>query len=183
MTITMFIQMKMTPKSEDKNVQAQQRIFMFMPFIFLFICYNFASALALYWTVQNIFGIQCEILVPAATPDVIHRGNLAQVEAKLILQGANIPATAEAETILYERGIVNVPDFIANAGGVICAAVEYAGGTRTQAFETIREKIAENTARVLSVSRDRGILPRRAALSLAEARVRTAMAHRRWGLF
>jgi YidC/Oxa1 family membrane protein insertase len=57
MTITMFIQMKMTPKSGDKNVQAQQRIFMFMPFIFLFICYNFASALALYWTVQNIFGI------------------------------------------------------------------------------------------------------------------------------
>lgn len=57
MTVTMFIQMKMTPKSTDKNVQAQQRMFMFMPFIFLFICYNFASALALYWTVQNIFGI------------------------------------------------------------------------------------------------------------------------------
>ncbi|MDA0813724.1 MAG: membrane protein insertase YidC [Verrucomicrobia bacterium] len=57
MTITMFIQMKMTPKSNDANVQAQQRMFMFMPFVFLFICYNFASALALYWTVQNIFGI------------------------------------------------------------------------------------------------------------------------------
>ena len=57
MALTMFIQMRMTPKSEDKNVQAQQRMFMFMPFIFLFICYNFASALALYWTVQNIFGI------------------------------------------------------------------------------------------------------------------------------
>ena len=57
MTITMFIQMKMTPKSGDANVQAQQRMFMFMPFVFLFICYNFASALALYWTVQNIFGI------------------------------------------------------------------------------------------------------------------------------
>ncbi|MEZ5326260.1 MAG: membrane protein insertase YidC [Verrucomicrobiales bacterium] len=57
MTVTMFIQMKMTPKSGDANVQAQQRMFMFMPFVFLFICYNFASALALYWTVQNIFGI------------------------------------------------------------------------------------------------------------------------------
>ncbi|MGK0184810.1 MAG: YidC/Oxa1 family membrane protein insertase [Verrucomicrobiales bacterium] len=57
MTVTMFIQMRMTPKSTDKNVQAQQRMFMFMPFVFLFICYNFASALALYWTVQNIFGI------------------------------------------------------------------------------------------------------------------------------
>jgi len=54
MAVTMVIQMQITPKSGDK---AQQRIFMFMPVFFLFICYNFASALALYWTTQNIFSI------------------------------------------------------------------------------------------------------------------------------
>ncbi|MFV1994498.1 MAG: membrane protein insertase YidC, partial [Verrucomicrobiales bacterium] len=54
MGVTMLIQMKVAPKSGDKT---QQRIFMFMPLIFLFICYNFASALALYWTAQNIFSI------------------------------------------------------------------------------------------------------------------------------
>ncbi len=54
MAVTMLIQMKVAPKSGDKT---QQRIFMFMPVIFLFICYNFASALALYWTAQNIFSI------------------------------------------------------------------------------------------------------------------------------
>lgn len=54
MAVTMIIQMQITPKSGDK---AQQRIFMFMPVFFLFICYNFASALALYWTTQNIFSI------------------------------------------------------------------------------------------------------------------------------
>ncbi|MCF6311224.1 MAG: membrane protein insertase YidC [Verrucomicrobiales bacterium] len=54
MAVTMIIQMQLTPKSGDK---AQQRIFMFMPVFFLFICYNFASALALYWTTQNIFSI------------------------------------------------------------------------------------------------------------------------------
>ena len=54
MAVTMVLQMKVAPKSGD---QMQQRIFMFMPLIFLFICYNFASALALYWTTQNIFSI------------------------------------------------------------------------------------------------------------------------------
>jgi YidC/Oxa1 family membrane protein insertase len=54
MAVTMLWQMMLTPKSGD---QSQQRIMMFMPLIFIAFCYNFASALALYWTVQNIFSI------------------------------------------------------------------------------------------------------------------------------
>ncbi len=54
MAVTMVLQMRMTPKTGDKM---QQRIFMFMPLMFFFFCYNFASALALYWTTQNIFSI------------------------------------------------------------------------------------------------------------------------------
>jgi YidC/Oxa1 family membrane protein insertase len=54
MAISSFVQMKMTPMTGDKM---QQRIMMFMPFMFFFFCYNFASALALYWTTQNIFSI------------------------------------------------------------------------------------------------------------------------------
>jgi YidC/Oxa1 family membrane protein insertase len=54
MAITSFLQIRMTPMTGDKM---QQRIIMFMPFIFFFFCYNFASALALYWTTQNIFSI------------------------------------------------------------------------------------------------------------------------------
>ena len=54
MAITSFLQIKMTPSTGDKM---QQRIIMFMPFMFFFFCYNFASALALYWTTQNIFSI------------------------------------------------------------------------------------------------------------------------------
>jgi len=54
MAVTMVIQMSITPKTGDKM---QQRIFMLMPLIFFFFCYNFASALALYWTTQNIFSI------------------------------------------------------------------------------------------------------------------------------
>ncbi|MDG2122471.1 MAG: membrane protein insertase YidC, partial [Verrucomicrobiales bacterium] len=54
MAVTMVLQMAVTPTSGDKM---QQRMFMIMPVVFLFICYNFASALALYWTTQNIFAI------------------------------------------------------------------------------------------------------------------------------
>jgi len=54
MAITMIMQMSLQPKTGD---QAQQRMFMFLPLIFVMFCYNFASALALYWTVQNIFSI------------------------------------------------------------------------------------------------------------------------------
>jgi YidC/Oxa1 family membrane protein insertase len=54
MAITSFLQIRMTPMTGDKM---QQRIMMFMPFMFFFFCYSFASALALYWTTQNIFSI------------------------------------------------------------------------------------------------------------------------------
>jgi YidC/Oxa1 family membrane protein insertase len=54
MAVTMFWQMAISPKSGDP---VQQRVFMFVPLIFIFFCYNFASALALYWTVQNLFSI------------------------------------------------------------------------------------------------------------------------------
>ena len=54
MAVTMFWQMAISPKSGDP---VQQRVFMFVPLIFIFFCYNFASALALYWTVQNLFSV------------------------------------------------------------------------------------------------------------------------------
>ncbi|MGV3662447.1 MAG: YidC/Oxa1 family membrane protein insertase, partial [Prosthecobacter sp.] len=53
---TMIAQMKLTPQPQSVD-KTQQRIFMLMPFVFLFICYNFAAALALYWSTQNIFSI------------------------------------------------------------------------------------------------------------------------------
>ena len=127
-----------------------------------------------------IVGVSCDIWIPAARPDVIRADNVDRVKARLIVQGANIPVTEEAEAILHDRGVLSVPDFIANAGGVICAAVEYAGGTETSAFRMIEDKVRANTAAVLSMARDMGKTPRAAAAALAEERVRRAMAYRRW---
>lgn len=125
--------------------------------------------------VDAIFGIQCDILIPAAMPDVIHRGNLNQVEAKLILQGANIPVTLEAEKVLAERGVLVVPDFIANAGGLIMAAMEYRKKSAQEAFVAIERKIKKNTDNILHKAKQEQLLPRVAAERLALERVKAAM--------
>jgi len=126
---------------------------------------------------SELFGIDCDILIPAATPDVIHEGNVAGIKARLILQGANIPATAGAEKILHERGVLVVPDFIANAGGVIMAAMEYAGKTEQEAFAAISDRIRKNTRLIFEKAAAEQLLPRAAAANLASERVRTAMTY------
>jgi glutamate dehydrogenase (NAD(P)+) len=127
--------------------------------------------------------VDCEIWIPAARPDVVRDDNVHRLKAKLVLSGANIPVTPAAETALHDRGVIVVPDFIANAGGVICAAMEYRGATRAVAFATIEEKIRDNTRAVLETARTAGITPRRAAVDLASERVRAAMSSRRFSIF
>jgi glutamate dehydrogenase/leucine dehydrogenase len=129
--------------------------------------------------VDGFLGVSCDILVPAARPDAIDEDNVARLDTRMVLQGANICVTPKAERILHNRGILSVPDFVANAGGVICAAVEYQGGTQRRAFETIEEKISENTRAVLELARAHSQMPTEAALSLAKQRVAEAMAYRR----
>jgi glutamate dehydrogenase (NAD(P)+) len=130
-----------------------------------------------------VVGIDCDIWIPAARPDVIHADNVGELRAKLVIEGANIPITCEAERMLHERGVLCVPDFIANAGGVICAAMEYQGATETAALQTIQDKLRRNTRMVLEDARKRAILPRQAAEDMAQARVRKAMGLRRYSLF
>jgi glutamate dehydrogenase/leucine dehydrogenase len=126
-----------------------------------------------------VIDIECEIWIPAARPDVIRKDNVNRLKTKLVPQGANIPFTPESERILHEKKTLIIPDFIANAGGVICASVEYHGGTQTQAFQTIEEKIRANTEEVLANAEKSGTLPRQAAITIAQARVKKAMAYRR----
>jgi glutamate dehydrogenase (NAD(P)+) len=126
-----------------------------------------------------VIDVECEIWIPAARPDVIRKENVNRLKTKLVPQGANIPFTPEAERILHEKGTLVIPDFIANAGGVICASVEYHGGTETQAFATIEEKIGANTEEVLADAKKRSTLPRQAAVELATQRVKKAMGYRK----
>jgi glutamate dehydrogenase (NAD(P)+) len=132
---------------------------------------------------NEIIGIPCEIWIPAARPDVIREDNVKLLQTKLIVQGANIPITETAEQILASRGVLSIPDFIANAGGVICAAVEYQGASESVALSTIEEKIRRNTRSVLETAKKQRVLPRRAAVHLARARLDKVMALRRFSSF
>lgn len=132
---------------------------------------------------DRIIDIECDIWIPAARPDVIHEGNVDRLNTKMVVQGANIPITYAAEKILQHRGILNVPDFIANAGGVICAATEYQGAGEAAAFASIEEKLRRNTREVLETAQREQILPRDAAMAMARKRVEQAMSYRRWHIF
>jgi glutamate dehydrogenase (NAD(P)+) len=129
-----------------------------------------------------VIDIACDIWIPAARPDVVREDNVRRLKTRLVLQGANIPFSPGAEQALHERGVVVVPDFIANAGGVICAAMEYRGATVSQAFQAIEEKIRSNVEAVLSGAAAARVAPRQAAMRLAGARVEEAMSYRRFRL-
>jgi glutamate dehydrogenase (NAD(P)+) len=128
---------------------------------------------------EEIFTLPCDILVPAARPDVITMKNAPHVQAKIILQGANIPIEAAAEHYLHDRGICNLPDFIVNAGGVISTAVEYRHGSITEALGEISEKIKENCQAVLRLIKEGKLYPRAAAQQLAQSRVKEGMKYQR----
>jgi len=130
-----------------------------------------------------IIDIECDIWIPAARPDVIHEDNVHRLNTKMVVEGANIPVTHAAEKILHEKGILCVPDFIANAGGVICAAMEYQDASQSAAFATIEEKLRRNTREVLETARNDQILPREASLKMARKRIDRAMSFRRFNLF
>jgi len=129
-----------------------------------------------------LIDIQCDIWIPAARPDVINSNNVNRLKTRLVIEAANIPITHEAEKTLHEKGILCIPDFIANAGGVICAAMEYHGANKTAAFESIEEKLRRNTEIVLDKMKSEGVLPREAAMEMAIERVKKAMSFRRFSL-
>jgi len=126
-----------------------------------------------------LVAVDCDVWIPAARPDVLRMDNVDQLKARVVAQGANIPATPEAEQRLAAMGVLVLPDFIANAGGVICASVEYHGGSQAQALAAITEKISANTREVLTRAANSHRLPREEAVGLAAERVRRAMTFRR----
>ncbi len=130
-----------------------------------------------------IIDLDCEIWIPAARPDVINENNVDRLRTRLVMQGANIPATLEAESILHERGVLCVPDFIANAGGVICAAMEYQRAGESAVFPVIEDKIRRNTRSVLERAQRNNAPPREVAIELATERVHRAMDYRRYAVF
>jgi len=115
--------------------------------------------------------IPADIIVPAAVPDVLRSDNADQVGAKLVVEAANIPSTLEAQELLHERGVVVVPDFVANSGAnswwwwTMSGEI---GADAEQAFKRVGEAMRDTVTRMLDYSRAHGVLPRVAAARIAE---------------
>jgi len=106
MAISSFFQIRMTPKTGDAM---QQRIIMFMPFMFLFFCYNFASALALYWTTQNIFSIgQTWLMSRIPEPELKPRKDAGK--KSWVQRMAETQAAAQKQRQLGNSGSQTTPD-------------------------------------------------------------------------
>lgn len=76
-------------------------------------------------TNEELLELECDVLIPAAREDQITKRNAPRIKAKLIVEGANGPTTASADPILEEKGILVVPDIVANAGGVTVSYFEW----------------------------------------------------------
>jgi len=124
---------------------------------------------------EDIFELPVDVLIPAAIPDVITEKNVYGVKAKIIVEGANIPIPHDIERTLHKKGVLVIPDFVANAGGVISSYVEYIGGTPEKMFKIVEEKIRKNTKLVLEKSKKEKLYPRDAAMEIAKERVKKAM--------
>tara|TARA_Y100000310_G_scaffold68970_2_gene64301 strand:- start:10581 stop:11717 length:1137 start_codon:yes stop_codon:yes gene_type:complete len=122
---------------------------------------------------KEIIGIKVDILVTAAIPDLIKMSDINKIKAELIVEGSNIPMTAEIEEKLYKKGILIVPDFVANAGGVISSYAEHLGQTPEEMFKLVEKKITKNTQVILNHAKEKKIKPRDAGMEIAIERVRS----------
>lgn len=127
---------------------------------------------------EDLFKLKVEVLVPGARPNVINEKNVNDVKAQVIVEAANIPMTYEIEKLLMKKGKLIIPDFVANAGGVISSYCEWKGYNEKEMFKIVEEKIVRNTQIVLE--KTIGNDTRAAALKIAKDRISDAMQKRGW---
>jgi len=129
--------------------------------------------------------VACDVLVPAAMQDVIDERVAVGIQAKMVVEGANLPTNRAAQETLAARGVLVLPDFVANAGGVVAAGV--AMDARYSPFrpdagailDLVSDRIRHNTEEVLAEASATQSLPHDAARRLAQSRVLAAMRARR----
>ncbi len=129
---------------------------------------------------EDFMGVDCDVLIPAAIEGAIHKDNVGSVKARLVVEGANLPVTPEADRQLRERDVLVIPDILANAGGVIVSYFEWA--QNFQQFRWSEAEVNERLEKILIAAYDnvakemkaRDCSMRAASFALAIERVVTA---------
>lgn len=132
-------------------------------------------------TNAELLASPCDVLVPAALEKVFTAESAAKVQAKLIVEGANGPTTPEADRIFKEKGIVVIPDIMANAGGVTVSYFEWVQDRmgyfwrESEVNQRLEEFLLANLHEIRAISNARGATLRTAAYTLAIDRVVKAL--------
>jgi len=126
----------------------------------------------------KLFELPVDILIPGARPDVINKNNVGNIKAKMVAEAANLPAKYDIEQVLMKKGVVVLPDFVANAGGVISSYCETMGWDSDTMFKVVEGKLKNNTKLMLERTKDHDT--RKAAMEIARERVADAMRNRGW---
>lgn len=124
---------------------------------------------------KDFWKVPVDILIPASVTDVINESNKDSIKAKIIVEGGNIPMQENIEEELFKKGIMIVPDFVANAGGVISSYAEYRGYNPKRMFELVERKIVKITKAVLKESLKLKKNPRAVALDIARRKIEKKM--------
>ena len=115
----------------------------------------------------ELLELPVDLLCPCARHNSLHIGNAGRVRARIICSGANNPVTPEAERLLFGSGIMCLPDFVTNSGGVLGGTMEFASVDRATIEAFIEGRIGARIAWILSEAEKRGVLPRDVAVPLA----------------
>ena len=131
-------------------------------------------------TNEELLLLDCDVLAPCALEQVITEENASRVKARIIVEGANGPVTPAADDILEDRGILVLPDILANAGGVVVSYFEWVQGLQEYFWkeEEVNERLNEIVTRAFeetwAVREERNVHMRMAAYGLAVQRVAEA---------
>jgi glutamate dehydrogenase (NAD(P)+) len=118
----------------------------------------------------ELLELPVDLFCPCATHHSLHADNAPRVLARIICPGANNPVTAEAEKILFERGLVYLPDFVANCGGILGSTMAFASMKREQIISTMERYLGDRVAWLLKEARLRKVSPRKIAEPFARQR-------------
>ena len=130
--------------------------------------------------------MEVSVLFPAALENVITEANASRLRCRLLCELANGPTTPEADDILYEKGVIVLPDFLANAGGVTVSYLEQVQNTYNLYWEIdeihwrLKEKMTRAFKSVHEMCQSKKVNMRQAAYLVAVARVAEACKLRGW---
>jgi glutamate dehydrogenase (NAD(P)+) len=119
---------------------------------------------------EALLELPVDILCPCARHDSVHAGNVRAVAARIVCAGANNPITADARQYLFEHGVLYVPDFVSNCGGVLGGTMEFASVNRPDIVTFLNERIGGRVASLLEEAAQRAASPYELAVAAARKR-------------